>query len=755
MLKKNINDKKLNEVLMKQILIFVTFLLCSIASFSLGQNDNSKLSLERIYTNHEFAQPKLGTIQWFDNGNSYTMLENLPSGNQNIVKYDSKSGDKNVLIDASNLIPQNSNKPLSIYNYEFSSDLKLLLIFTNTKRVWRDHTIGDYWILDRQNNKLKKLGGEAKSSTLMFATLSPDNNYVGYVRENNLYVEAVHKDEIIQLTNDGSLTTINGTFDWVYEEELDLQNGFRWSPDGKRIAYWQLDAEGIGVFNMINNTDSNYSRIIPVQYPKVGTKNSACKVGVVEIQSKNTTWFNIPGDPRNSYIARMDWAESSEEVIIQQLNRLQNQNKVYIGQAKNGEVNNIFTDSDSAWVDVVDDVKWFKDGKYFSWLSEKDGWRHVYLVSRDGKEIIKVTPGDYDVISIAGIDQVNDYVYFTASPTNATQSFLYRKSIFENDEKELITTIANGGFSTYDISPNFKWAIHTFSTINTPTEINFINLPDHKIFRKLQSNKWLLNKISDLDIKPIEFIKVDIGNNVKLDGWKIIPSDFDESKKYPLLFFVYGEPGSQRVLDKWPRRFFYHQLLAQTGYIIICIDNRGVPAPRGRDFRKSIYGQVGILASSDQADATKVISEWEFIDKNRIGIWGWSGGGSMSLNAIFRYPDIYITAVAVAPVGHQKLYDTIYQERFMGLPSTNPEGYRNGSPVNFAHQLKGNLLLIHGTGDDNVHYQNTELIINELIKHNKIFSVVPYPNRSHGIYEGENTTRHVYEIMLNYILKNL
>lgn len=735
---------------------FIVFILIVINISNFAQEfENTEFSLERIFGSREFSQPRLGSIQWFEGGESYTMLEKLQNGGENIVKYNTKTGDKSILIEGKNLIPHNSNNPLSIYSYEFSSDLKFLLIFTNTQRVWRANTKGDYWILNLENNILKKLGGDAKPSTLMFATLSPDNNLVGYVSENNIYVEAIYSDEIIQLTTDGSETIINGTFDWVYEEELGLRNGFRWSPDSKRIAYWQLDTKGIGVFNMINYTDSNYSKIIPVQYPKVGTQNSASKVGVVEIKSKKTEWFDIPGDPRKNYIARMDWAESSDEVIIQQLNRLQNENKVYIGIAENGNVNNIYTDKDEAWLDVVDDLMWFEEGKYFTWLSEHEDWRQVYLISRDGKEIKKITTGDYDVISIAGIDQINEYVYFIASPDNPTQKYLFRKSIFNNYEKELLTPIDFGGTSDYNISPNFNWAIHSHSTINTPTQINLIDLPNHKVIRNLQSNEKLVDKIEKLNLNPIEFFRVKTADGVELDGWKITPPNFDKTKKYPVLFHVYGEPASQTVLDKWMRSFFWHQLLAQKGYIIISIDNRGTPAPRGRDFRKCIYGQVGILASSDQADATKVICEWDYVDKERIGIWGWSGGGSMSLNAIFRYPDLYKTAIAVAPVGDQKLYDTIYQERYMGLPSTNPDGYRNGSPVNFAHQLKGNLLLIHGTGDDNVHYQNSEVIINKLIEHNKVFSVMPYPNRSHGIYEGYNTYLHLYTTMLNYLENNL
>jgi len=735
--------------------LLVYLLLFSHLIFS-QNNDADQLSLERIFSNQEFRQESLGKIQWFNSGESYTLIERSSDGSNEIVKYNSETGEKSTLISSSQLIPQNSDKPLGIYNYEFSEDLNFLLIFTNTKRVWRRNTRGDYWILNRETNRLKKLGGNnIKPSSLMFATFSPNGDKIAYVKENNIYVESIGEDEILQLTYDGSNRVINGTFDWVYEEEFKIRNGFRWSPDGEKIAFWQLDTDGIGVFNMINNTDSIYSEIIPVQYPKVGTQNSACRIGVIEIKSKEIKWIKVPGDPRNNYLPRMDWANNSEQVIIQQLNRLQNQNKIYIGDAVTGNVENIFIDMDSAWVDVVNDVKWFKRGEYFSWLSEKDGWRQVLLISRNGEEIMKITEGNYDVIEIVGIDQKNNYVYFIASPENPTQRYLYRKSIFTDAEKELITPTTFKGTNTYNISPNFKWAFHTYSNLNSPNNINFISLPDHEEVRNLISNDILANKIKELNLNPVEFFAVNTADGTRLDGWRILPPDFNKSKKYPVLFYVYGEPGNQTVKDSWMSKYFWHQMLAQKGYIIISVDNRGTPAPRGRDFRKCVYEQIGILASADQADATRTIQEWTYVDKARIGIWGWSGGGSMSLNAIFRYPDLYKTAIAVAPVSDQRLYDTIYQERYMGLPSTNPDGYYNGSPVNFAHQLQGNLLLIHGTGDDNVHYQNTELLINKLIEHNKIFSVMPYPNRSHGIFEGKNTTRHVYETILSFILQNL
>jgi len=736
---------------------FTLLFLLSISSVIISQTFGSnKLTIDRIFASSEFNKQNLGKIVWFADGNSYSMLESDMEGKQQIVKYDVKTGNKEVIVNYTKLIPANENDPITVENYSFSKNMKLLLMYTNSKKVWRRKTRGDYWILNLENWDLKKLGGDAKPSTLMFATLSPDNKSVAYVCEHNLYVENLNNNKIIQLTHDGSETIINGTFDWVYEEELGLRNGFRWSPDGKQIAYWQLDASGIGVFDMINNTDSIYSKIIPVQYPKVGTQNSSCKVGVVNIETKQTKWINIPGDSRNNYIARMEWAESSYELLIQQLNRLQNHDYIYIANSKTGKANNIYTEFDStAWVEVVNNIKWFESGNYFTWISDKNGWKQIYLISRDGSEVQNVTNCSFDVIKVSGIDPNNKVIYFIASPGNATQRFLYSKSIFGNDEPKLITPEDNLGYNSYNVSPSFKFAIHSISTINDPGKTELISLPDHEIIRTLIDNEYLRKSLQNLDINPAKFFKVKVDRTLTLDAYRILPPNFDKNKKYPVLFYVYGEPGSQTVIDEWNRNYIWHQLLAQNGYIIISIDNRGTPAPKGRDFRKCIYGKIGIVASRDQAAAAKHIIKWKYIDENRIGIWGWSGGGSMTLNMLFRHPEIYKVGVAVAPVTDLKLYDTIYEERYMGLPSTNPEGYKNGSPITFANQLKGKLLLIHGTGDDNVHYQNSEKLVNELIKNNKLFSFMPYPNRTHSIYLGKNTRRHLYETITNYILNNL
>jgi dipeptidyl-peptidase-4 len=736
-----------------RVWIGMGLILCLSASLFAQTADSTLLTLDRIYSSREFAAERFGPARWLEDGSGYTTLEtsqNSRSG-QDIVRYDPQTGKREILVSAQRLIPAGDSTALVIEDYNWSEDGKQLLIFTNSEKVWRQNTRGDFWVVDLITWKLKKLGGEAKSSTLMFAKFSPDGRRVAYVRENNLYVEDLASGKITQLTHDGSRTIINGTFDWVYEEEFSLRDGFRWSPDGKSIAYWQLDAAGVRDFLMINNTDSLYSFIIPVQYPKAGTTNSSCRVGVVSTSGGDTRWFEVPGDSRNHYIARMDWAASPNEIVLQHLNRLQNTLQVMLGDARTGKVRTILTERDSAWVEVVDDLQWLDNDKRFTWVSERDGWQHVYLISRDGQQVRLITPGAFDVMSIQRIDEKGGWLYFIASPENPTQRFLYRMRLDGKGKAEPLTPAESIGIHGYQISPDAQWAFHTSSSFDVPGRTALVRLPKHEEVRVLAGNEKLAAKARALKQSPSEFFRVNIGNGVLLDGWMMKPYNFDPGKKYPLLFHVYGEPAGQTVLDSWNRNHLWHLMLAQQGYIVMSIDNRGTPAPRGRAWRKCIYRQIGILASQDQAAACRAIRRWPFVDSTRIAIWGWSGGGSMTLNMLFRYPELYHTGMSVAPVADQRYYDTIYQERYMGLPENNPDGYKNGSPITFAKNLLGNLLLVHGTGDDNVHYQNAEALVNALVAANKPFTMMAYPNRSHGIYEGRNTTRHLYELLTRYL----
>ncbi len=724
------------------------------------EKDATMLTLDRIFSLEEFEPEEFGPARWIDGGSGYTTLEHdaeTDSG-KNIIRYNTKTGEREVLVHSSKLMPPGWEHPMHIDDYHWSSDKQKLLIFTNTKRVWRRNTRGDYWMLDLQSGNLKQLGGDAQPSTLMFATFSPDGKKVGYVVKHNLYVENLESGKIVQLTNDGSETIINGTFDWVYEEEFGLRNGFRWSPDSKKIAYWQLDAEGVGVFSLINNTDSLYSQVIPIQYPKVGTTNSICRIGIVNAGGGETNWMKLPDDLRNNYVCRLEWGGNSEKIVIQRLNRLQNNLRVMLGDIRSGEFTTTHSETDEAWVDVrKGNVRWIENGKRFVWASESDGWRHVYVISRDGKEKKLITPGEFDVVEVLRIDEKGGWVYYLASPENPTQRYLYRSPLDGSGKAERISPADQPGTHSYDISPNARWAFHTYSNYDMPQVISLVNLPGHKKIRPLAENAAMKANVSALNRQPVEFFRVDIGDGVELDAWCMKPYNFDPEKKYPLFFFVYGEPAGQTVLDKWfGNRYLWHTMLTQQGYVVISVDNRGTPAPRGRAWRKSIYRQIGILASKDQAAAAKeILKNRPYLDAERVGIWGWSGGGSMSLNMIFRQPEIYKTALAIAFVADQRNYDTIYQERYMGLPDDNHEGFKNGSPITFAHQLEGNLLIVYGTGDDNCHYQNAEMLINELVAHNKHFSMMSYPNRRHGIREGKNTTRHLYGVLTSYLNQNL
>ena len=721
-----------------------------------SQEISNTLKLEDIYKNSVYGQEGYGPVRWMKDNKGYSTLEyNEQTSGQDIVRYDAKTGQSSVLVSSAQLIPGGESKPLPVRNYIWSEDNRMLLIFTNTRRVWRQHTRGDYWVLNMDSGELKQLGKSVKRASMMFAKFSPDASKVAYVSELNIYVEDLSSQAITQLTFDGGENIINGTFDWVYEEELGCRDGFRWSPDGNYIAYWQSDTEGTGTFYMINNIDSIYSVPIPLPYPKAGTQNSAVKVGVVPVAGGESRWFDIPGDPRNNYIARMDFIPESKEVMIQQLNRYQNTNKVWVGDIETMGITNILTDKDDAFLDIHDNIMWLEKNQSFTWTSEKDGWMHLYKVSRDGQKMDLITKGAFDVVSISCIDPKGGYVYYIASPEKPTERYLYRSRINGKGTAERVSPEGMVGQHAYQMSADAKWAIHTFQNVTTPDVISLISLPDHAETRLLVGNEEARARYASLGLNPKEFFRVDIGE-VELDGWMIKPIDFDPSKKYPVIFYIYGEPAGATVQNSWGGGDLWHQYMAQQGYIVMSIDPRGTKSPRGRDWRKVIYKKIGIVAPQDHvAGVRKIIDTYSFVDENRIGIWGWSGGGQMTLNCMFRYPEIYKTGIAVSFVSNQKLYDTIYQERYMSTPQENEEGYRDGSPITHAYNLQGKLMIMHGTADDNVHYQSFEMLANELIKQNKLFSMMAYPMRSHGISERENTTYHHRQTMAAFWLNNL
>ena len=727
----------------------------------------------RAFLQREFQPKSFGPARWLNEGEAYATLEPSPSfsGSSELVRYDTATGKREVLIAASDLIPAGTKDPLHMENYDWSRDMSRVLIYTNSRKVWRANTRGDYWVFDRRGKSLRKLGGDASPSTLMFAKFSPDGSRVAYVRANNIYVESAQTGETIQLTHDGSETIINGTSDWVYEEEFFLRDAFRWSPDGKRIAYWQFNTSGVRKFGLVYNVGAPYDvlthipypeyglypQIKEIAYPEPGTPNSLVRAGVISAEGGVTTWLQVLGDPTNSYIARMEWAGDSNTLVLQHLNRLQNTNDVLLADASNGFVQPVYRDHDSAWVDVVDHLQWLHEGKEFLWLSEQDGWRRAYLISRDGKQVRPITPGNSDVIQVVGTTPQEDWLYYLASPDNATQRYLYRTKLDGGGKAERLTPANQPGMHSYQFSSDFHWAIHSYSRFDSPPVTDLVSVPDHRVTRVLEDNAALRANPKEFLSRPTEFIHVDIGDGVALDGWMMKPRNFDAARKYPVLVYVYGEPAGQTVVDAWEGESgVFHRAMTESGYLVVSVDNRGTPAPKGRAWRKIVYGSVGVLSSVEQTKALQVLERtYPFMDANRIAVWGWSGGGSNTLNLMFRSPDVYKTGMSVAPVADQRLYDTIYQERYMGIPQDNSEGYRRGSPINFAEGLRGKLLIVHSPGDDNVHYQGTELLINRLVELGKPFDFMEYPGRTHSLAEGKGTHYHLYSLLARYLLEHV
>jgi dipeptidyl-peptidase 4 len=706
------------------------------------------------------ASSQVGDIRWSNDGNSYYLVEK-----NELVQYTLTDNKPVAVLSKQQLTPMGSSTPLQFSYYSFSGDQQKVLLFTNTKRVWRLNSKGDYWMLDRKSGSLSQLGKTLPVSSLMFAKFSPDGNSVAYVSGNNIYVEDLSSSQIKALTSDGSVTLINGTFDWVYEEEFDCRDGFRWSPDSKKIAYWQIDASSIRKYYLINNTDSIYSRVIPIEYPKVGEKPSSCKVGVVNIADTKTTWMNIPGDPAQNYLVRAEFIPSTDNLLIQQINRKQNSSKLYISEIATGNSKVIEEEADQAWVDIyqsgnhylisfTNSFIWLNETKSILWDSEKDGWRHLYQVSLEGKPEKLVTKGNYDFTDITYVDHKKGYVYFMASPDNATQNYLYRTKLDGSGTAELVSPATLKGTHSYSFSPNGKYAAHSFSNSFTRPAREFITVANQKPLNEKES---IVARLDSLKVKPVtEFFKIKTIDNVEMDGWMVKPVNFDPAKKYPVVFYVYTEPFEATVTDSYGRgrNYLYLGDMAKDGYIYISLDNRGTPAPKGAAWRKSIYKKIGQINIHDQAMAAKEILKWDFVDPERIAVWGWSGGGSATLNLMFQYPEIYKTGIAIAAVANELTYDNIYQERYMGLPQENMEDFIKGSPITYAKNLQGNLLYIHGTGDDNVHYQNAEMLLNELIKYNKQFQFMAYPNRTHGISEGEGTFVHLATLYTSYLRKN-
>ena len=614
-------------------------------------------------------------------------------------------------------------------------------------------------------------------SSLMFAKFSPNEKFVAFVSKEksdknirnsstsvNIYIENLEDNSIKKLTSsNGTEKLINGTFDWVYEEEFGCRDGFIFNESGNKIAFWQIDANQVRDFYMINNTDSIYSYTIPVEYPKVGEDLTPAKIGVINLDNGEIQWMNIPGESHKYYLPRMTWIPGRDELMVQQLNRKQNHSKIFVANSDTGESKLLMEEKDDAWVDlrsswpyqVQAGWKFINSGKEFLYTTEKDGWSHIYRFNIKKQTEYLVTKGNYDVVKPLAYDEKSDEVYFIASPNQPTERYLYKTSAKGKGNLKRITPEILEGSHNYQISTKAKYAFHSFSNYYTRPMQAVVSLPDHRFINEDQNmvNKFDKKKKSD---HPLEFFQITTVDDVTMEGWIVKPKNMDKNKKYPVLFYFYSEPAGQTGVNRYGagNNGLYDGNLAEDGYVYVTFDGRGTPSPKGRAWRKAIYRQIGRVNVRDMAMGAKaVFDKYTFIDTSRVAVHGWSGGGTATLNCLFQYPEIFHTGIAVAAVANQLTYDNIYQERYMGDPKESYQDYVDGSPIKYAKNLEGNLLYIHGTGDDNVHYQNAEMLANELIKHKKVFYMLSYPNRSHGIRE-DGAYPHVRLMFTDFLRKN-
>lgn len=761
------------------------FLVLSLLAVGLsGQHavstDVSKLDAKRI-TSGEFGSKRFGPARWLD-GSHYATLEpkadSATAGPLELVRYDALTGSRDVIVSAAMLWVAEEGRALRIEDYSFSADQKWLMVFTDSARVWRQNTRGEYYVLPLDGAiEPRRLGGKLGKSTLMFAKFSPDSSMVGYVSRNDIYIEGVASGKQTRVTHDGSKTVINGTFDWAYEEEFDCQDGFRWSPDSKHLAYWQLDCSGVGEFYMVDNLSDPYAKLVPLQYPKAGTTNSSCRIGVIPITSGKTIWMQTPGDARETYLPRMEWHPDGLELMIQWLPRAQNHLVVFGCDVASGKVRMVHEERDAGYVDVREDFRWANGGEQFFWTSDiafqagAKSWRQAGTIVWDarGKNLfvthLPMTRG-YDVMAVEHADLPSGRILVSHCDGNATEKALftdgpgwqgYSDAYEDGVTLKRVSPPDQRGFHDYQISADGTLAIHTFSAFDTPPVIDLVRLPSHERVRVLVDNQRLHDRYAKIAKGPNEFFQIVTDDGHTLDGWAMYPTDFDESRKWPVVFHVYGEPWSQTVKNTWALgHHLFHRWLTQHGYVVMSLDARGTPAPKGRDWRKALYQNIGVVSSHDWGQAVrKLLRERGWMDPERLAIWGWSGGGAMTLNMMFRHPGLFAAGMSVAPVTDITLYDTIYQERYCGDPRLVPEVYKKCSPITFAKNLEGKLLLVHGTGDDNVHFQNSERLFDELVANEKIFEYLAYPNRTHSIREGRGTRAHLYASLADFLARRL
>ncbi len=715
------------------VLALVCFQMLGLAAQQIG--------LDNIWLRFDYYPQSPSNFRWMKNDQFYSVQEK-----GGIARYDIESGKKVDDVLKYDQLDLGKFSPKDIQSYSFNQDESMVLLTAQSESIYRRSSKEIVFVVRLADLDIQTLHEGQKVSN---ATISPDGNMVGFCYENNLYLHDLSNGEETQISFDGKWNQlIYGSTDWVYEEELSFAKAFAFSPDGKHLAYYRFDEGHVKQFTM-PFYGSLYPDLYEFKYPKAGEQNSFVTIHSYDLTSKKHTQMDI-GAETDQYIARIKWV-GDETLGIMRLNRLQNQCDVLFANALSGESEAILTEKAEAYVEVSSD-KWhfLQDSEDFLWVSEQDGYNHVYRYNRQGERVAQLTSGEFDVTDIVGVDEANEKLYFLSSETSPLERQLYVVGLNGKKKKQLTE---EAGMHSVSASSAFNYFTDSYSSTTEPGITRLLDAKG-KTVKVLEENKKLKAKLDKLDIAPPEFFDFATEDGTTLNGWMIKPTDFDPNKEYPVLMFVYGGPGSQTVKNEFGNfNYMWYQMLAQNGYLVVSVDNRGTGA-RGRDFRTATYPELGKYETQDQISAAKYLASQSYIDGDRIGIWGWSYGGYMTSLCMTKGGGLFKMGIAVAPVTSWRFYDTVYTERYLKTPQLNASGYDENSPLNFADQWQGKYLIVHGTGDDNVHYQNSMEMVTALVNANKQFDSFFYPNKNHGIYGGY-TRYHLYKKMTDYILTNL
>lgn len=704
-----------------------------------------QITIDDLWSKYAFMPASAGGFNVMKDGTHYTDLEQ-DGDYQNIVKYDLKSG-KKVAVLVKGAAVKYKDQAIDISNYSFSPDESKLFFSIESSRIYRRSSAEKNYVYDLKSGKIEELSEGGKQ---MFATFSPVGNKVAFVRDNNLFIKDLAIGKETQVTSDGKVNEIkNGWADWVYEEEFSKANYFEWNADGTKLAYVRFDESRVKEYAFDTYNNNLYPDKVSLKYPKAGEENSILSVFIFDVAATKTTKVDI-GTETDIYIPRIEWTTDKNVLSLQRMNRLQNKVELLYANASDGSTKTILSEEAKTYIDITDDLRFLPGNKGFIWSSEKDNYNHLYYYDNTGKLINQITKGNWDVISFEGYDEKLNTLYYTSTENGQINRDIYSIKLDGTVKKRLSP---QDGTTSAEFSTGLKFYVSTYSNANTPP-VYELHSADGKLVKVLENNAGLKAKMGEYALSKKEFFTFKNTEGVELNGWMMKPKDFDASKKYPVYMFAYNGPGSNECNNAWETfDFWWHSLLNQEGYMVVCVDGRGTLG-RGREFKHCTYLQLGKLETLDQIDAAKYVGTLPYVDKSRIGFQGWSYGGYMASLLISKGADYFKAAIAVAPVTNWKFYDNIYTERFLRKPADNKSGYEDNSPVNYTKLIKGKFLLVHGSGDDNVHYQNSMELANALVKNNIPFDFMTYPNKNHGIYGGY-TRAHLYTKMLKFVKENL